>query len=534
MTAPILAAATLPEGLPTRLPLSYNAQNDPGYGVQPLPADAQAATPWDSYNQMQRGFIPGNGLLRNVPMTTMEVVRQWIVLNQDDVGSQFISAPMIGPGMLTGSVKGQVRARMGNSAAGMKLQCAVRVCSYDGSEVFGTAYDGALVTTGTELDYNQLENRRLFPGGSVELDPVSYPDGARLVVEVGVRMTGSIGGTPTFPYYFRWGDDLAIAQWLPEDETSTADLLPWIEFSDTIRFKPYSYDFKTDVEVPRYDPAGLYPMYPGAYEWHAERDYDEQFRVVGEEVIRPRFGTKSMEFTVHPGDEFGGTSGERAIARWFEAREDRWEGQTKWYASSFLIPEDWQAPSGFHVLYEEHTEGDPFSPLPIGGYGSWQIVATQESVYGGVPGNEGLWLNLNTGEDPNGDRRVEYRVSAPIRGTLSKGLWNDLVWRVRWEHEAIGEWDLWHRVEGQTYFVQPVRLRGIPTLNWRMIDGDLHIAGLYLTNGLYRNAGEDFDNVVYQSDYLRGDTFDSVNAWGAAGGLYGPVSPPSHDRNRWS
>lgn len=147
---------------------------------------------------------------------------------------QYISDP-IAAVTISGTVKGVIRALESNTDADLRSQMVIRVVSYDCATIRGTliASDASALTS--EWDAATLTNRK-FPlawtGSGTSVSSVAAQDGDRIVIEVGYRAhnttVSSRNGT------LRFGD--ASGSDLAEDETSTADNNPWVEFSDTITF----------------------------------------------------------------------------------------------------------------------------------------------------------------------------------------------------------------------------------------------------------------------------------------------------------
>lgn len=102
----------------------------------------------------------------------------------------------------------------------------VRVCSGDGSTIRGTLlalgnYGGA------NFSISALQNR-IFADGDA-LSGLAVLAGDRLVIEIGANNPS--GGDAFI------GVGAAVASDLPENETETGNLVPWIEFSGTIAFE---------------------------------------------------------------------------------------------------------------------------------------------------------------------------------------------------------------------------------------------------------------------------------------------------------
>lgn len=148
---------------------------------------------------------------------------------------QYISDPL-NAGSITGTVKGIIRCLESATDADMRAQMLIKVVSRDGTTTTGTllAHDASALTS--EFDATTLTNRK-FPlawaGAGTALGSVSAAQGDRVVIEIGVRAHNvtATSKTATLRFGESGGADLA------EDETSTVDDNPWIEFSQDLSFE---------------------------------------------------------------------------------------------------------------------------------------------------------------------------------------------------------------------------------------------------------------------------------------------------------
>lgn len=147
--------------------------------------------------------------------------------------AQFISAPISGSTTIDGTVKGQVRALESNAAADLRMQCVIRVVSGDGTSVTGTLIASSAAALSNEFN-TAIRNIKIPLNGSTAVSSVTANDGDRLVVEIGYRKheSATTSRTGTFDL-----GAVSGATDLPEDETTTTQGAPWIEFSNTITFK---------------------------------------------------------------------------------------------------------------------------------------------------------------------------------------------------------------------------------------------------------------------------------------------------------
>jgi len=147
--------------------------------------------------------------------------------------AQYVSAPLSGSGTISGNIKGQIRAQSSSLTGDLRTQCVIRVVSNDGSSVVGTlvASDGSALASEWATS---LTNREVPLGSPVTPSSVGYSDGDRLVVEIGYRKhenaTTSRTGTLDL-------GAVSGASDLPEDESTTTQGAPWVEFADTLTFQ---------------------------------------------------------------------------------------------------------------------------------------------------------------------------------------------------------------------------------------------------------------------------------------------------------
>lgn len=148
---------------------------------------------------------------------------------QDSLARQYVSKPLSGAQTITGTVKGQIRAAENDAGSDGRSQLKIRVVSNDGSTVRGTLLD--YDTAGLANEWaTTLTNRRFPRTAGSALTSVNALDGDRIVFEIGVRIHAVPLGSDQ--YSIRFGDTGSTD--LAEDETTTTDNVPWIEFSQTL------------------------------------------------------------------------------------------------------------------------------------------------------------------------------------------------------------------------------------------------------------------------------------------------------------
>lgn len=123
------------------------------------------------------------------------------------------------------TVKFQIRGALTSAGDGMFTAIHIRVVAGDGSSDTGTILaitrDGTLLTT-------TLTNRQF----SATTSQVVANNGDRIVIEIGTG--GDPSGSNDHDSDLRVGD--AAASDLAEDDTTTDDNNPWVEFANTIDF----------------------------------------------------------------------------------------------------------------------------------------------------------------------------------------------------------------------------------------------------------------------------------------------------------
>lgn len=144
---------------------------------------------------------------------------------------QAISARLNGNQTISGTIKGQMRMQESSTTGDMRVQCVIRVLSADGTTVRGTLV--ATDTAALSHEFNTALRNITFPRGApVTPTSVNALDTDRICVEIGYRKHESATNsrTGTIDYGNPDGTDLA------EDETTTTQNVPWIEFADNLTF----------------------------------------------------------------------------------------------------------------------------------------------------------------------------------------------------------------------------------------------------------------------------------------------------------
>lgn len=156
------------------------------------------------------------------------------------INAYFVSLPLAAQ-TLSGNliISGQLQGFESNIGMNAVSAVTIKVVSNDGATEKGKIINLTFPNLTTETEYpTTVLTNKYTPSGSTITGAVSIADGERLVFEIGARQTSASSNrfvTQRFGYTVD-GD-------LPLDQTSTAALSPWIDFSQTILFKAKSTKF---------------------------------------------------------------------------------------------------------------------------------------------------------------------------------------------------------------------------------------------------------------------------------------------------
>ena len=149
----------------------------------------------------------------------------------DTLWRQYVSDPL-NAGSISGTVKGilQAKAQWGTWFP-MKTQIVIRVVSNNGLIVRGTLLSSG---TGHGSDYSMSTRNGYAPPSATAIATIVAQQSDRIVIEIGVRVI-SLGIFSSYAQQ-KYGDPTSGAD-LAENETDTAEGVPWIEFSQTLSFE---------------------------------------------------------------------------------------------------------------------------------------------------------------------------------------------------------------------------------------------------------------------------------------------------------
>jgi len=227
-------------------------------------------------------------------------------------------------------------------------------------------------------------------------------------------------------------------------------------------------------------------------------DHPESYQI--EIITSPvREGMYAVKTTVHDGDEFLTTGGERCDLERREPYEK--EGDDLWYAWSTQFPTDWQSftytvPDDWFVIADWHSEYDNVGQLI-----QLEVNSNNQLWVKGLTGNVSSYTNF-TG---NGDGHFYEKM---VTENLSLGLWNDFVFHVKWTTENEGVIEFWHKVEGQDNFTKILDLKEIPTLQFKAVKSQYKSPYFLLAH--YRDASFTHTTTLFHDGFRQGTTKESI------------------------
>jgi hypothetical protein len=435
---------------------------------------------------------------RNLPLTTIASTRAWTT-NDSEAFWQGISDELAA-GTISGTVKGQIRAMVDATGGNIRLNYSLGLCNRDGS-------NNRVLLTGDEVTYasgltTTLTNRKLFYDGPKTIPSTTVNDGDRLMMLISVYKSGTNG---TYTVTLDVGDPSATGD-LPEDETTTTALCPWIEFSQDLVFKTDPSLFRDTWDIVRVGfpvygwPSSIENKWAGGGGGAATDQYNQ---VVDADFEESRVG----EYKVRAGDQYGGASGETCRHRWDNSSEDRLDGGgERWYAWSSKFVGPWTNPTSYGLFLEWHgVSGVIQAPI------KFMTAYTNQGAGNSIAK---LFLYLNTG-GVDGSNNTVIDQAYLLVDHLDLDVRHDFIVRIKFDSNkanlgvlagATGEVDIYHRLASASSFDHVLTLRNIPTL--QCTAGVTEKVARTLI-GWYRNNMAQTD-IVRHGVFRAGPTIDSV------------------------
>lgn len=226
--------------------------------------------------------------------------------------------------------------------------------------------------------------------------------------------------------------------------------------------------------------------------------YDENYQI--EIVTNPvREGIYAVKTTVHDGDEFLDTGGERCD---FERRKfQEREGDDFWYAWSTQFPSDfadftYTVPEDWFVIADWHSDYSK----------AGQLIQLE------IDAESNIWVKGLTGKISGYDNFQgngnAYYFEKKVTDNLSLGKWHDFVFHVKWTTENKGIIEFWHKIEDENTYTKILDLVDIPTLQYKQIKSNYKPPYFLLAH--YRDASFTHTTTLYHDGYRMGTTKESI------------------------
>ena len=245
-------------------------------------------------------------------------------------------------------------------------------------------------------------------------------------------------------------------------------------------------------------------------QWDGIRCHDcaAQFSTVNAPV---RQGSYAARFVVHPNDIIPGISGERCEVAHVN---DIVHGYTPekvdddfYYGWSTLLPSDWTNPNIWGIFMQWHAQTS-FSP-PIA------FNIDHDTIEVNLRGG----LISGTKENHTFGCAKTYKLLT----TLNKGLWHDFIVHVKFRPDNAGILEVWHRLEGDSAFVQLLSVSNVPTLHYttnlsfiaqgaQRSFGNGYTTDCYVQHGLYRGPGGKNTNTIYHDNWIRATSYATIQS----------------------
>jgi lysophospholipase L1-like esterase len=214
-----------------------------------------------------------------------------------------------------------------------------------------------------------------------------------------------------------------------------------------------------------------------------------------------RQGQYAARIEVRPGDDPINSSGERSEVavmtdRNGQAINESESSGTQYYAFSVRLDPNWQMPetgeSGtWAIIFQLH------GPNELGTSPSFSVRVDEQ-----------LEISLHSGDLDSEESSIQWQSYPLSDGSLNRGEWIDLVFKIKFAKDFTGSVMVWRRNEDEHVFRQVLSLEDVPTLQYKSSEGSS--GDHYWKFGLYRNEQTTITHILWLDGLTRGDSFDAV------------------------
>ena len=184
-------------------------------------------------------------------------------------------------------------------------------------------------------------------------------------------------------------------------------------------------------------------------------------------------------------------------------------GTDDYYGLMVLFPKkSWREPSpaGWGLMIAQlGFQGIWGSPISLSAHAGKVMLVIQSGLCArSTSAHPGCAYSSGSG----GNVKPMAAVSTP----LALGVWHELIVHVHWSTDSSGVVEAWHRMKGETKWMQTVSLRGYPTVQWTP-DRLSSLRFNYVVDkiGAYRGQA-DFPLSVWHDGFVRGRSFAAAAA----------------------
>lgn len=196
-------------------------------------------------------------------------------------------------------------------------------------------------------------------------------------------------------------------------------------------------------------------------------------------------GAPSMSFTVRPGDNPIGSSGERCEVYGMQTASGApydvtATSGTRCYGAEFLFPPDYAAkallgPTGDWAIPMQCHGPDTLSASPAVALGAGVLKAGDPPKFS---------IDILGGKVDGNSVPIKYQL-----GAVPLGVWSRVLFRIKWAADTTGSVMVWQQTPGQPW-AQVLAVTGIATLQ---TDANGMVGSHYWKTGLYRSVSANWD-----------------------------------------
>lgn len=159
------------------------------------------------------------------------------------------------------------------------------------------------------------------------------------------------------------------------------------------------------------------------------------------------------------------------------------EGQERYYALSVRFDNTWPATCDLHCIFAQWRQYGSSGTPPIYLFAPYSQAGTAPTDM------MGAYVRAGSCDNPADCPQESHQILSKQDFVNARGKWHDIIVRVKWQHDATGELQAWHRLEGNTNFESKFNLSDIATLKrFKDSDGVVKVTPVEPRTGIYRGT----------------------------------------------